>query len=67
MIRPCSLSLTHWREYSLHLGRYPVSVNIKVRMVMYWHGLVNGKESKLASIMYKCIFEMYKSTPFVSP
>ena len=35
------------------LGRYPIDIDIKVRMVSYWAKLVCGKDSKLCSILYK--------------
>ncbi len=34
------------------LGKYPISVHIKSRMVNYWCRLINGKRDKLCYIMY---------------
>ena len=35
------------------LGRLPIAIDIKIRMVSYWSKLVNGKQSKLSSILYR--------------
>ena len=40
--------------YMLHaeLGRRPVEINIKSRMIGFWLSLVNGKETKLSKVLY---------------
>ena len=35
------------------LGRYPLEIDIKVRMISYWCKLIQGKQSKLSTIAYK--------------
>jgi hypothetical protein len=35
------------------LGRYPVSINVKVRMVTFWASLVNSHDFKLSSILLR--------------
>ena len=35
------------------LGRMPVEVTVKSRMIGYWLSLVNGKETKLSTLLYK--------------
>ena len=35
------------------LGRYPISIDIKVRMIKFWCKLIIGKQSKLSHICYK--------------
>ena len=37
------------------LGRYPISISIKKRIVGFWYNLIN-KENKLSSIVYRFIF-----------
>ena len=40
--------------YMLHeeLGRHPIQINIKSRMIGLWLSIVNGKESKLSKLLY---------------
>ena len=33
-------------------GRYPLKIDIKVRMISYWAKLIPGKQSKLSNILY---------------
>ena len=35
------------------LGRYPLEVTIKLRMVGFWTRIVSSKETKLSYILYK--------------
>ncbi|MCW4343918.1 MAG: reverse transcriptase family protein [Candidatus Thiodiazotropha endolucinida] len=44
--------------YMLHaeLGRQPLSITIKSRMVGYWLSLINGSNAKIAKILYKIHF-----------
>jgi hypothetical protein len=49
------------------LGRYPIDVSIKTRMIMYWYRLISGKESKHASVLYNCMLKMYENGVFDSP
>ena len=35
------------------LGRYPLGIDIKIRMVSYWETFIDGKQSKLSNILYK--------------
>ena len=36
-------------------GRYPITIQIKKRMVGYWARLLVGKQSKLSKYMYDCL------------
>ena len=38
------------------LGRYPLEIDIKVRMISYWCKLIRGKQSKLSTIAYKLLY-----------
>lgn len=36
------------------LGRYPLIINIKVRMISFWGKLINSQNSKLSSKLFSC-------------
>jgi len=38
------------------LRRYPISIDIKVRMITFWCKLIMGKQSKLSHICYKLLY-----------
>ena len=38
------------------LGRYPISVIMKVRMIRFWCRILNGKEFKLSYLLYKLMY-----------
>jgi hypothetical protein len=35
------------------LGRYPISINIKCKMISYWNRLITGKQSKISHLIYQ--------------
>lgn len=37
------------------LGRYPLEINIKSRMIGFWYRLIHGNPLKLSSILYQCL------------
>ena len=43
--------------YILHaeLGRFPLEINIKIRLINFWFSIVTGKQNKLSYILYKCL------------
>jgi len=41
------------------LGRYPIVLDVKIRILSFWSKLLFGKESKLSLIIYRLCFEMY--------
>ena len=41
------------------LGRYPIVLDVKIRILSFWSKLLLGKESKLSLIIYRLCFEMY--------
>jgi hypothetical protein len=38
------------------LGRYPLEIDIKVRMISHWCKLIQGKQSKLSTIAYTLLY-----------
>ena len=40
------------------LRRYPIEIDVNVRLISFWTKLCCGKESKLLAIMYKFGFQM---------
>ena len=48
-------------------GRTPVEVTIKVRSLMFWFRLVNGRDSKLSVKMYNCLYQLYTTAEYRSP
>ena len=43
------------------LGRMPVEVTVKSRIIGYWLSLVNGKETKLSTLLYKKLLHEYNA------
>jgi hypothetical protein len=43
------------------LERFPLSVDIKQRMVSYWTKLISGKQTKLCSITYRLMFHLFST------
>ena len=39
------------------LGRQPIQINIKSRMIGFWLSIVNGKESKLLKLLYSIMLK----------
>lgn len=37
------------------LGRFPIELTIKSRMIGYWNRLVHSKETKLSFLLYQCL------------
>ncbi len=49
------------------VGRYPISISIKVRMVVFWYKLITGKETKLSTRMYHILHSLFIQNKYVSP
>ena len=49
--------------YMLHgdLGRYPIEINIKMRMINFWFSILNSNFNKLTNIMYKLLLSHHTS------
>ena len=35
------------------LGRYPLNITVKLKIVSFWSKLIDGKQSKLSSLIYR--------------
>ncbi len=49
------------------IGVYSIDIQIKCRTVGLWLRLINGKQTKLSYLMYKCLFELDTSGTYSSP
>jgi hypothetical protein len=49
------------------LGRFPLIIHIRTRMIAYWARLLHGKHTKLSKTMYTCLHNLYISGQYVSP
>ena len=41
------------------LGRNPIDITIKTRLIGFWINILNGKESKLSKSLYNILFHQY--------
>ena len=46
------------------LGRHPIEIDAKIRMINFWCRLINGKESKISHLLYKLLFINYNNYGF---
>ena len=49
------------------LGRYKLEYIVMSRMLMFWYRIVNGKQGKLASIMYSFYYSLFESGTYILP
>ncbi len=49
------------------LGVYPIDIQIKCRTISFCLRMINGKQTKLSYLMYKCLFELDTSGTCSSP
>ena len=42
------------------LGRHPIQINIKSRLIGFWLSIVNGKESKLSKLLYPIMLKEHE-------
>jgi hypothetical protein len=40
------------------LGRYPLEIDIKSRIISFWDRIISGKELKLSKIIYNLCYHM---------
>ena len=48
------------------LGRYPLEIELKVRLVSYWARLLRGKQDKIAKVMYDALYRSYVNNDYMS-
>ena len=48
------------------LGRFPIHVNVKLRMLSYWCSLLTNKETKLSGVMYRSLLNLYNRGEYCS-
>lgn len=48
------------------LGRYPIDILVKSRMIGFWQRLINGKQDKIAYKLYKILLSMHERDLFHS-
>jgi hypothetical protein len=41
------------------LGRYPLDIHIKTRIINFWANIVNGKETKLSYLFYQLMYKKH--------
>ena len=46
------------------LGRFPLSIKVKLRMVNFWCRLLNENESKIPYLLYKLLYVNFKNYGF---
>ena len=46
------------------LGRYPVEIDIKIRIISFWAKIICGKQSKISCIMYSLSHHLYSQQNF---
>ena len=38
------------------LGRYPLNITVKLKIVSFWSKLIDRKQSKLSSLIYRLLY-----------
>ena len=38
------------------LGRHPLNITVKLNILSFWSKLINGKQSKLLSLLYRLLY-----------
>ncbi len=49
------------------LGKYPVNIHIKSRMLSYWLRVINGKRDKIGYKMYQYLLKLHDENTLKSP
>ena len=54
------IKITHKALLHAELGRHPIQINIKSRIVGFCLSIVNGKESKLSKLLYSIMLKEHE-------
>ena len=46
------------------LGKYPVEIDIKIRIISFWANIICGNQSKISCIMYSLSHHLYSQHNF---
>ena len=49
------------------LGRYPIDIEIKSKMLGYWQRILRSKENKLTHVLYNILLKLYNENIYKSP
>ena len=60
-VKVCKLLLnlkTSTSNFMLYgeLGRYPLNITVKLKILSFWSKLIDGKQSKLSSLIYRLLY-----------
>jgi hypothetical protein len=58
MILNLKASTPNYMMYG-ELGRYPVEIDIKIRIISFWAKIIYGKQSKISCTMYSLSYHLY--------
>ena len=67
-LRKITLSKKSTPLYMLlaELGRYPLEITIKTRMIGFWNRLIKGQELKISFNLYQCILHASKNSKWLN-
>ena len=66
-LRKITKARTSTPMYMLYaeLGRYPVELYVKCRMIGFWNRIITGKQNKISFILYRALYNHQKSFKWV--
>ena len=47
------------------LGRYPVELYVKCRMIVFWNRIITGKQNKISFVLYHALYNHQKSFKWI--
>jgi hypothetical protein len=56
LAKPSKPSTQHFMWYG-ELARYPLNMKVKLQIVSFWSKLIDGKQSKLLSLIYRLLVD----------
>ena len=66
-LRKLTKARTSTPMYMLYaeLGRYPVELYVKCRMISFWNRIITGKQNKISFILYHALYNHQKSFKWI--